>query len=50
LPVLKDVFKDTDTTLIYLNPNSDTWENWHEEFNRLTEMMKMFQLFAGKGE
>jgi len=50
LPALSHVFKDTDTTLIYFNRNSDTWENWHEEFNRLTEMMKMFQLFAGKGE
>ena len=50
LPALGNTFKDTDTTLIYLNCDSDTWENWHEEFNRLTEMMKMFQLFAGKGE
>jgi hypothetical protein len=50
LPALIDVFKDTDTTLIYLNPNSDTWENWHKEFSRLTEIKEMFQLFAGKGE
>lgn len=47
LPALGNTFKDTDTTLIYFNRDSDTWQNWHEEFNKLTEMMKMF---AGKGE
>lgn len=50
LPSLNDVFKDTDTTLIYFNHDSDTWENWHKEFSRLIEMMKKFQLFAEKGE
>jgi hypothetical protein len=50
LPSLGDTFKDTDTALIYLNSDSDTWENWHKEFNRLNEIMKKFQLFAGKGE
>ena len=47
LPALNRVFEDTDITLIYFNRDSDTWKNWHEEFNKLTEMMKMF---AGKGE
>ena len=47
LPALINVFKDTDTTLVYFNRDFDTWHNWHEEFNRLTGMMKMF---AGKGE
>lgn len=50
LPALGDTFEYTDITLIYLNRDSDTWENWHKEFSRLTEMMKMFQLFAGEGE
>lgn len=50
LPTLCDTFKNVDTTVIYLNRNSDTWENWYEEFNKLTEIKETFQLFAGKGE
>ena len=50
LPALGNTFKDIDTTVIYYDPRLETWHNWYEEFNKLTEMMKMFQLFAGKGE
>lgn len=47
LPALNRVFEYTDITLIYFHRDSNTWKNWHEEFNKLTEMKKMF---AGKGE
>lgn len=50
LPALGNTFNDVDTTVIYYNRDSETWGNWYEEFYRLSEMMKMFQLFAKKGE
>ena len=50
LPALGNTFKDTDTTVIYYDHRLEAWHNWYEEFDKLTEMMKMFQLFAGKGE
>lgn len=50
LPALIDVFKDTDTTLIYYDHHLEAWHNWHKEFNELIEIKEMFQLFAGKGE
>ena len=50
LPAIINTFNNVDATVIYYNRNSETWENWYEEFYRLSEMMKMFQLFAKKGE
>lgn len=50
LPALGNTFKDIDTTVIYYDHHFEAWHNWYEEFDKLTEMMKMFQLFAGKGE
>ena len=50
LPYIGNTFKNTDTALIYFDNCSNTWRNWHEEFNKLNAMMQMFQLFEGEGE
>lgn len=50
LPALGNTFQDVDVTVIYYDHHLEAWHNWYEEFYKLSEMMKMFQLFVGKGE